>query len=188
MTRSGLKERMRVADFLEWARAHRDEGRFELVDGQIVAMGRDRVRHNRAKLRAVNEMARAIAVMGVGCEAFVDGVGVSSEEFFVRSPDVVVHCGEIDADASLADNPVVLVEVVSPSSEERDVHTKLREYFSIPSVQHYLIVYDERRYLVHHRRLDGDRLETRFVTAGELALDPPGLRVAVDALFAETAQ
>jgi Uma2 family endonuclease len=178
---------MRVADFLAWALAHRGDGRFELVDGKIVAMAGDRVRHNRAKKRAANELDRAISAAGVGCETFIDGVGVATDDFSVRLPDVVMHCGEIDPEAMLADNPVILVEVVSPTSEERDVTTKLREYFSIPSVQHYLIIYDQRRYVIHYRRLDGDRLETSFVTSGELRLDPPGLQLAVAALFPEIA-
>lgn len=179
--------KMTVTEFLAWWESVPGDDRFELVDGQVVAMGRDRVSHNRAKMRAVNCLAAAIREAGVDCEAFVDGVGVSANQFNYRLPDAIVHCGNIDSDALIAANPVIAVEVVSPSSEERDVHAKLHDYFGITSVEHYLIVYDDRGYLVHHRRAGGGPLETTFVSEGELDLSPPGIRVSVDELLGKAA-
>lgn len=177
------QQKMTVAEFLAWWESVPGDDRFELVDGQVVAMGRDRVSHNRAKMRAVNCLAEAIRQAAVDCEAFVDGVGVSANQFNYRLPDAIVHCGEIGRDALIVDNPVIAVEVVSPSSEERDVHAKLHDYFAIGSVQHYLIVYDDRGYIVHHRRTETGPLQTTFVSEGEIDLSPPGIRVSVAELL-----
>lgn len=179
------REKMTVAEFLDWCDAQGGDDRFELIDGVVVAMVRDRASHNLAKLRAVDALAAAIRAAAVDCVAFVDGIGVSYGRFNHRIPDAVVHGGKVDLDASMVGNPVVVVEVVSPSSEERDVHAKLHDYFSIGSVQHYLIVYDDRRLVVHHRRSGVGPLETTFISDGEIELVPPGIRLGVDQLFGE---
>jgi Uma2 family endonuclease len=81
---------------------------------------------------------------------------------------------------------MVVVEVVSPSSERDDTGAKLVEYFSVESVQHYLIVNHEKRVVIHHER-DGQEIRTRIAgeDAGELRLDPPGVTVSAAALLAE---
>lgn len=178
---------MTVKEFLDWWDALAGDERFELVDGIVVAMGRDRASHNLAKMRAVNALSDAIAASGVDCTAFVDGIGVSYNKHNYRIPDAVVHCGSFDLDDAIVENPIIVVEIVSPSSEERDVHAKLHDYFGIASVQHYLIVYVDRRYLVHHRRTDVGPLETRFLSDGTIDLDPPGIRLGVGDLL-ETAE
>jgi Uma2 family endonuclease len=61
--------------------------------------------------------------------------------------------------------------------------TKLSGYFSLPSVQHYLILDPERRVVIHHKRGQGETIETRVLTGGVARLDPPGFEVAVEALF-----
>ena len=73
--------------------------------------------------------------------------------------------------------------MISPSSEERDQLVKLEEYFQIPSVMHYVIVLDDRRRVIHHRRADAGVIETRLLSDGALDLTPPGLSVAVEALL-----
>ena len=80
-------------------------------------------------------------------------------------------------------DPVVVVEVVSPSSRGVDRGVKLAGYFSLPSVRHYLIVDTDRRVVIHHRR-DGDgRIEVGIVRDGSLEVDPPGLEIDVPDIF-----
>jgi Uma2 family endonuclease len=181
-------QKMTVTEFLAWWESVSGDDRFELVDGQVVAMGRDRASHNRAKMRAVTCLAAAIRDAGIDCEAFIDGIGVSAGQFTHRLPDAVVHCGRIDPDTLILDNPVIAVEIVSPASEERDVHAKLHDYFAISSMEHYLIVYDDRGYVVHHRRTGAGPLETTFVTEGVLELAPPGIHIRVDELLGRARQ
>jgi hypothetical protein len=92
-----------------------------------------------------------------------------------RGPDALVQCGRpIDFDAMVADNPLIVVEVVSPTSERRDTDAKLVEYFSVPSIQHYLIVFPHKRVVVHHQRGAGRQIATRLLSSGVLELNPPG--------------
>ena len=65
-------------------------------------------------------------------------------------------------------NPIIVVEVLSPSTAQIDTTIKLQGYFEVPSVQHYLIVDPDGRTITHHKRAKGDILETRIVAEGAL--------------------
>lgn len=98
-----------------------------------------------------------------------------------HEPDALVHCGpKLPADAFEVPNPVVVVEVSSPSSRKIDAALKVKTYFSLPSVHHYLIVDpDEPRHL-HHQRQTNGMILTRIFGEGISRLDPPGMEISVD--------
>jgi len=99
-------------------------------------------------------------------------------------PDALVSCGApLPDEAIAAPNPVVIVEVLSPSTASVDTGARFAGYFSLPSVQHYLLVRPSRREVVHHRRT-GDGILTRIVHEGVILLDPPGIQLALDEIYA----
>jgi Uma2 family endonuclease len=79
--------------------------------------------------------------------------------------------------------PIIVVEVLSPSTAGDDHGPKLTGYFSLPSVTHYLILDADRRVAIHHKRGVGDVIETRILSEGILRLDPPGLEIPIVELF-----
>lgn len=173
---------MTVDVFLDWSDTRPETERYELVNGEPILLARDRIKHNQTKVRAFDAL-RATYQNLDDYAVFIDGIAVSKGPNNYRLPDVVVHQGDYDPESSMAGMPIVLVEVVSKSSEERDVHAKLRDYFAIESVQHYLIIYGDERYLVHHRRLGEGHIDTRIVTSGPIELNPPGIRIESAAFF-----
>jgi len=66
-----------------------------------------------------------------------------------------------------------------PNGGTRDRATKLRAYFKLPSVQHYLIVWPDEQRIVRHSRLPNDQIATQIFTSGEISLDPPGAAASV---------
>jgi Uma2 family endonuclease len=99
-------------------------------------------------------------------------------------PDASIVCGpRAAADAIEITDPVIVVEVLSASTAATDHGRKFSGYFSLPRVQHYLILDPDRRVVIHHKRGGGDAIETRVLTGGSARLDPPGFEVAVEALF-----
>jgi Uma2 family endonuclease len=177
------KKRMNVDEFLAWSERQPDD-RYELVDGEVVAMTRDTVRHNLTKAAALRALEDAVRSAGLPCVVLIDGVGVAINDKTLRIPDVLVQCGaEPDLDALIVELPLIVVEVVSPSSERDDTDTKLIEYFSVASICHYLIIFSEKRVVVHHRRNDGGDIATRIAHDGDVTLDPPGIAVPVLALL-----
>jgi Uma2 family endonuclease len=160
-------------------------GRYELVDGEVVAMSPERSGHNRVKGNVFVALRSAIAAAGVPCQAFTDGMAVEIDDRHTYEPDAMVRCGEpLDDDAVVARDPLILVEVVSRSSAGTDAGKKLVDYFRLPSVRHYLIVDPGRRTVVHHARGEDGAIATRIVPGGTLRLDPPGIEVAVEDFFA----
>jgi Uma2 family endonuclease len=173
---------MTVDEFLPWAEGK--EGRWELHDGDPVMMAPERVAHNRSKLRAATALQDALAAAGLSCEVFTDGLTIKLDARTSYEPDASVVCGaSLSGDAIAIDNPMIVVEVLSPSTAAIDHGRKLSGYFSLPSVQHYLILDPERRVVIHHKRGASDAIETRVLTDGVARLDPPGFDVAVEALF-----
>lgn len=171
-------------EYLLWAEAQ-PRGRFELVAGEVVAMAPERVAHARVKANAWLALREAIIAAGAQCEALPDGIAVKVDDSTVYEPDALVNCGErLDEDTIAAPNPVVVVEVTSPSTRSVDTGFKLADYFRVPSVRHYLILLTQRRMLVHHVRL-GNKIETQVIASGRIELDPPGIAITVEELFGE---
>jgi Uma2 family endonuclease len=163
------------------------EGNYELVDGVVVKMQAERVQHVLAKGEAYSAFRAAVLKSKLPCQVFMDGVSVQTNKHTVRGPDLAVQCGsKADPDSLKIDEPIILVEVISPSSEFRDVHSKLVEYFSITSVQHYIIVDQSKRLVFHNRRESKGRIQTQFLHKGVLDLNPPGLKVKVADLLGAT--
>jgi Uma2 family endonuclease len=181
---------MTVEEFLPWAEGK--EGRWELHDGVPVMMSSldpdmmapERAAHARTKFRAAKTLDGAVARAGLPCEVFTDGMAIRVDARTTYEPNASVACGlPVPADAVEIDNPVIVVEVLSPSTAAIDHGRKLSGYFSLPSVQHYLILDPERRVAIHHKRGSSDAIETRVLTDGVARLDPPGFEVAIEALF-----
>ena len=172
---------MTVDAFLAWAEDQ--PGRYELDNGQAVAMAPERMGHVSAKTAAFNALGAAVAAARLPCQALPDGAGVRIDAATLYEPDALVFCGAApprDAFAIVA--PVIVVEVLSPSTGRRDHHEKLVGYFRVPSIQHYLIVDADRRILIHHARR-GDEIATRILHDGALRLAPPGLDLLIEDLF-----
>jgi Uma2 family endonuclease len=172
-------------EFLTWVE-QQPSGRFERIDGIVVAMAPERVAHNRRKRAACDALQRAISKAGLmSCEAFADGMSVQVENSDFE-PDAVLHCGpRLPGDATKVSDPLVLVEVLSPDSGTRDRATKLRAYFKLPSVQHYLIIWPEEQRIVRHSRMPNDQVATQVFMSGEIRLDPPGITVTVEEFYTD---
>ena len=174
--------RMSVDEFLAWAAEQ--PGRYELENGLAIAMSPERALHAEVKASAYIALRGAVQRSGVPCRAMPDGMTVRIEHGTAFEPDALVYCGpRLPDDAVEVAEPVIVVEVLSPGTAQRDFGAKLAGYFAVDSIRHYLIADPERRLLIHHARGDGDLIVTRIVSGSVLRLDPPGLDLAVAEFF-----
>ena len=165
---------MDVDAILRWAEGR--EGRWELRDGQPVMMSPERAVHGLTKYAAQKTLEAAIERAGLGCRMFPDGMTVRITARTAYEPDALVVCpSPPDLNTMEIPNPVIVVEVLSPSTAADDHGVKLDGYFSLPSVEHYLILDPDRRVLIWHKRGHAGAIETRVLRDGLLRLDPPGL-------------
>lgn len=126
----------------------------------------------------------AIRRAGLPCFSVGDGATVKIDAYTAVIPDALVYCGSrLPGDTVIVPDPVIVVEVLSPSSIQRDMADKLRAYFRVDSVMHYLILDADEKRVVHHSRLGEGLAPPAILTEGELLLDPPGLILDVPALF-----
>jgi len=182
---------MSVAEFLVWSEEQPGDARYELVAGVPVRlMAPTSIRHAQIQYNASAALRRALNDAGVACRVYDAGPGVAlgPESDECRIPDVVVTCSSaIDETAHLVPDPVIVVEVASPSTRLADVNDKVEFYGTVPSIHHYLVIEQDRRRVVYHGRGASGVLEPRIVREGEITVDPPGIMLALDALYADTA-
>jgi Uma2 family endonuclease len=188
--------KMTVEEFLAWAVAQPGDCKYELIcgipvlksgtdDAALTAMAPERFAHAEAKFAITAKLKDAIRSAGVPCQAAVDGIGIAVDRNTTYIPDAVVNCGEpIAGDDQFAANPIAVVEVLSSSTRARDFADKFTDYFRVPSIQHYLIVDLDRRLLLHHKRGEAGTIVTAILTEGTLRLDPPGIDIPLEGIFA----
>ncbi len=171
-----------VDEFLRWAEGR--PGRFEFVCGRVVAMAPETSLHARVKGLTYRRLAEAVERARLPCEVYPDGMTVRIDEATAFEPDALLRCGmPLAPDALEVPDPLLVVEVISPSSGAVDTGRKLEGYFRVPSLRHYLVLDPERRFLIHHERVGEEEIRSRVLRAGILQLDPPGIEIAVEALF-----
>src|SRR5262245_54631732 len=167
MTTQSKPRRMTVPEFLDWA-STQPRGRYELVRGEVVAMAPERALHNVVKCEVYVALRNAIKRAGLPCVAYGDGMTVVIDNEHSREPDVAVQCGvAFEPRSKILETPLIVVEVTSPSSERGDIDEKLVEYFSVPSIQHYLIVNPVKKVVVHHARGQGGKILTEIASSGD---------------------
>ncbi len=172
-------------EYRQWCQGQ-PTGRYERVDGRIVAMAPERIAHVRVKAAVWLALRRAVAEAGVPGEALGDGATVEVGESDYE-PDALVNCGaRMQADAIAAENPVIIVEVLSPGTASTDTGGKLADYFLVPSVAHYLIVHPIRRVITHHRRASTG-IDTQIVVSGDIRMDPPDITITVEEIYGSVA-
>ena len=170
-------------EFIAWA-LEQPTGRFELSNGIVVGMAPERASHNQAKLNAAIALRDAIGARALSCRVMTDGMAVRIDDRTVYEPAALVRCGSpLPGDAIEVVDPIIVVEVVSPSSRGVDRGVKLAGYFLLPSLRHYLIVDTDRRVVIHHHRGDEGRIEVKVLHDGPLTLDPPGLTIDIRDVF-----
>jgi Uma2 family endonuclease len=118
------KQKMTADEFLTWAEDLPNEaGKFELWDGDVVVRHgpggfEERSRHWNTKGAMFVALREAIARAGLPCFAAVDGPMVRLSPHKMARPDVLVYCGpSVQPDAQEVTNPIILVEVLSPSTQ-----------------------------------------------------------------------
>ena len=171
-------------DYRAWAE-QQPGGRFERHQGIVVAMAPERAGHSLRKAAARDELLRGVRAAGLPCQVFPDGMTIEVGDSDYE-PDAVLRCGpRLPNDAVAIPDPLVIVEVLSPGTSATDRGHKLRGYFRVASLRHYLIVWPDISRVVHHRMTPAGELATEVFTEGEIRLDPPGISISLIALYAD---
>lgn len=139
--------RMSVEEYLHYE--HHNEIRHELVDGYLYAMTGGTDRHDEI---AGNLYARLHThLRGKPCRVHGSNVKVRVNNDFYY-PDLFVRCGSERGDPYYKTDPVLIVEVLSPSTQRYDRGDKLLAYQKLDTLQDYLIIDQNDIRIEHYRR------------------------------------
>ncbi len=167
---SALLKPLTLDEFLAWERTQ--PVRYEFDGTQPVAMTGGTIAADRVARRLLRALDRRLMPP---CEAFGEKVKVLTPTGRVRYPDVKVACGEFDPSSNQVD-PLVVFEVLSPTTEMTDRRVKSAEYASMPSVMAYVLLAQDRPAATVLRRLSDWRPED--IEGPDAMLDLPEIGVA----------
>jgi Uma2 family endonuclease len=182
-----------IAQFDRLLEVEPDEASWELIDGEIVAMTNPTQAHEDI---AMNIGARLrVTFDHRGCSTYVGNMRVQrsadATDTMAPRPDVLLRCGEAEARTYVTD-PIVVVEVLSRSTMDRDRGPKLQFYKTLDTVKHIVFAYQDQMRVEHyHRAADGQEWEIEVLTRPdevlrlgavdfEIGLDVVYLRVPLD--------
>ncbi|MBE7244244.1 MAG: Uma2 family endonuclease [Actinomycetospora chiangmaiensis] len=131
--------RMGVEEYKRWLEPRPDEERWELLDGEPVLMAPPSARHQRIVTNLVKRLDTLAEKRGCGAYPGLAILSAAMDDY-APYPDVVVHCGPMPP-TGFADDPLMIVEVLSPGTMTNDRGRKLAFYGTVPSLQSLLIVY-----------------------------------------------
>jgi Uma2 family endonuclease len=159
----------------------KSDTRHELVDGEIFAMAHGTPEHGRLAVRIGRLLGNALE--GKPCEVFSSDVRVRVLATGLATyPDVSVVCGRMEIDPenrNTITNPIVLVEVLSDSTESYDRSIKLAHYRKIESLRDYLLVAQHEARIEHYRRNDDGTWTLRDVSPPDIVHLSIGAEISV---------
>jgi Uma2 family endonuclease len=174
---------MTVDEFLRWEDG--TDTRYELVGGFVVAMAPPMPAHGRLVARlggAIDAALRARPPCWVQSDA---GLVRPDRNDTCYVADLAVTCEELQADDRLISDPLLIVEVLSPSTSAFDRQSKVADYRRIASVQEILLL-DSQSIFAEILRREGDRWITEIVQglAATLSLGFVPLSISMAELYA----
>lgn len=157
----------------------------EYVDGWVRAMTGACVRHNQVKANCMIHLGRSLS--GRRCRPFDSDMKLrirrlGTTRFYY--PDLQVVCDSNPPTSVYQDSPVLIIEVLSPSTRRYDLDEKMNAYLQIPSLQCYIVLEQHQPIAIVMRRSEGGFLR-QVIEGGEEALPLPflGFELAMRDLY-----
>jgi Uma2 family endonuclease len=143
-----LKTKTSVEDYLESEKF--SPVKREFVEGEVYAMAGASDNHNRIVRNFVASLENHLR--DSPCETFFGDIKVQVTKNVYYYPDVLVSCEENPENPYFRNQPILIIEVTSPSTKHIDRREKLLFYQQMPSVQEYVIVDQKKMNVEVHRR------------------------------------
>lgn len=163
------KQRLTEQEYLKFERA--SEWKHEFYRGEVYLMNGASRPHNLVTLNIACGLRNQL--IGRPCEVYSSNMRVKINETGLYTyPDVVASCGEIQFEDDEIDtllNPLMVVEVLSNSTEKYDRSTKFRHYQKLDTLQEYVIVSQKAPFVEVYKFESKDRWT--YKTASSLADD-----------------
>ena len=147
---------MDLDDFEDLVLDRPPDEKWELISGRVVrSMVGARWAHHEI-VQNINFALRShIRDKGLPCQTFTESFWLKQRFLKLAAfPDLMVRCGPMDPDAASIDDPLIVMEVVSPSSQTRDRGEKTPAYMRLASLQHICLIDRDRVHIEVFDRSD----------------------------------
>ncbi len=176
-------ERHTVEEYLALDRAAEVPGEYH--DGEMFSVEAATLRHSAISLQAKRRLTERLE--GKPCRV-VEEVRLRIGPTKFVYPDIMVVCGQpatTDEYLDTITNPKVIVEILSPSTEDYDYGTKFELYRRLPSFEEYLLIAQDRPRVEVFRKMSGERwvLSTYRGLDAEVALETVDVALRLAELY-----
>jgi Uma2 family endonuclease len=172
---------MSLDEFLVWEREQPE--RHEYVDGVIRMMTGGSLDHSTIASKLWSALDNKLR--GTGCRAFRGDAKIIANHG-VRYPDLSVTCSSIAGQDDIVPEPIVVIEIVSPSTEREDRGRKKLAYFATPSIRQYAIVEQDERWIDLYTRTEAGWIDEIITGDAVLNLSAIGIAISLDAIYEDT--
>ena len=179
---NALRHPMTLDEFLSWE--ERQALRFEFDGFGPVAMTGGTMAH--ATIQGNLSFSLQSRLRGRGCRAYGSDVKIEVDGS-VRYPDAVVLCSPQIGSATVGRDPVVVFEILSPSTSHTDRIVKVREYGATASIQRYVILEQNSQAATVFSRMNGVWASIVIDGDADLALPEIGIVVPLADLYLDVA-
>jgi Uma2 family endonuclease len=157
-----LKTKISIKDYLKGE--NDGEIRHEYIYGEVFAMAGASDKHNRISLNIASKIDNHLSE-SKNCQVFMNDMKLQADEETFYYPDIFVACD--NPNPYYRNEPILIVEVLSPKTERTDRNEKLNVYRRITSLQEYLIVAQDKMLCELHYRDKNQNWNAQVFTESE---------------------
>lgn len=173
-----------IEEFLTWDSG--DDRRYELIDGVPVAMAAPSGAHQMIVASFAHYLVEALKKRPPCSTRIEPPIAIVNRRDTCHIADLAVTCHPHEPGQQLTPEPLVIIAILSPSTENRDRKVKLPDYRALPTVAEIVLIDQQQLYCEVHRRLDDGRWLTDLLRHPEarLRLESIGFDQPLSALYA----
>ncbi|MGM0653881.1 MAG: Uma2 family endonuclease [Thermodesulfobacteriota bacterium] len=154
------RKKMTPGEYLAFERSSLDV-KHEFFNGEVFAMVGAGRNHNRINVNLTRKIGNKFEADKFACDLFSNDMRVKIQDSYAY-PDIVIFCGDAEFEDNKFDtltNPVVVIEILSDSTEAFDRGKKFAYYQAIPTLQEYILVSQYEHFIEQFTRKDSGKWE-----------------------------
>jgi Uma2 family endonuclease len=178
---SAAEKLMSLDEFLAWEREQPERYEFDGLVTRMMTGGS--LDHSTIASKLWSALDGKLR--GTGCRPFRGDAKVIANNN-VRYPDLSVTCSPIAGGDDIVPEPVIVIEILSPSTEREDRGRKKFDYFATPSIRQYVIVEQDERRVELYTRAGTAWIDEIITGDAVLNLSAIGVEISLDAIYEDT--
>lgn len=178
---SAAEKLMSLDEFLAWEREEPERYEFDGLVARLMTGGS--LDHSTIASKLWTALDNKLR--GTGCRPFRGDAKIIANQN-VRYPDLSVTCSPIAGSDDIVPDPVVVIEILSPSTERDDRGRKKFDYFATPSIRQYAIVEQDERRIDLYTRTETAWIDEVITGNAVLNLSAVGVAIPLDTIYEDT--